>query len=256
ARWSDDIADEAADPREAAARLAEWRQGLDDCFAGRPTHPIYVALADTASVTGLTIEPFADLLDAFAEDLEFDAAGRTARYADRPALLDYCRRSADPVGRIVLALEGCREPELVAMSDAVCSGLQLVNFWQDLRRDRLTGRVYLPVEDMRRHGVNEAMLDDRRASPALVGLVQDEVAWARELFAAGRELADRGPPVLRPAIRMFLAGGLAVADAIERAGHDTLLRRPKVGALTKLWLAGRAWWDLRSAPAHPAGAAR
>ena len=93
----------------------------------------------------------------------------------------------------------------------------------------------------------EAMLDDRRASPALVGLVQEEVAWARQLFAAGRELADRGPPVLRPAIRMFRAGGLAVAAAIERAGYDTLSRRPQVGAWTKLRLAGRAWWDLQRA---------
>ena len=236
ARWSDDLADEATGPAEAMADLAAWRQELRECFAGRPRHPVMVALADTAQRTGLAIEPFTDLLDAFEQDQ------RKIRYDTRAELVDYCRRSADPVGRIVLALEGCVDPRLVAMSDSICTGLQLVNFWQDLRRDRLAGRVYLPREDMTRHGVDDTAIDEASASPALRTLIADEVGWARGYFDAGADLATQAPPVLRPAIAAFLGGGRAVADAIERAGFDTLSRRPTVGRWQKVQLAARAWW--------------
>lgn len=234
ARWADDLADEAASREAAADALADWRRGLEACFGGRPRHPVYVALAETVRDRGLTIEPFADLIDAFEQDQV------KMRYATRAELLDYCRRSADPVGRIVLALEGCRDAELVRMSDSICTGLQLVNFWQDITRDRLAGRIYLPEDDMARHGVGEAMLAETPAEAALRSLMKDEVAWARECFAAGARLPAVAPAALRPAITMFLAGGLAVADAIEAAGYDTLSRRPTVGRLTKLRLAGRA----------------
>ena len=213
---------------------------------GRPTHPVFVALDATIRQTGLSIEPFSNLLDAFEEDQAFDAAGVACRYASRAEVLEYCRRSADPVGRIVLGLEGCRDPELLAMSDSICTGLQLVNFWQDLKRDRRAGRVYLPRDDMRRHGVDETVLDGPRASPGLRALLRDEVAWARDCFAAGAALAGLAPPVLRPAIGMFLAGGRAVADAIERRGYDTLVARPIVGKWKKLRLAARAWWALQT----------
>ena len=240
ARWSDDLADEATSPAEATRALADWRRDLEACFAGRPAHPIMVALADTAGRTGLTIDPFSDLLAAFEQDQW------KTRFATRAELLDYCRRSADPVGRIVLGLERCRDPELVELSDSICTGLQLVNFWQDLKRDRLAGRVYLPADDMRRHGVEEAMLDDGFAAPALRSLVAEEVAWARECFDRGASLADRGPPALRPAIRMFVGGGRAIARAIERHRYDTLARRPVVGKATKLALAARAWLGLQA----------
>lgn len=238
ARWSDDLADESPGADEAAAALAAWRRQLEDCFAGRPGHPVFVALAETAGRTGLEIGPFSDLLEAFEQDQV-----RT-RYATREELLDYCRRSAEPVGRIVLALEGCRQPDLVAMSDAICSGLQLVNFWQDLKRDRLAGRVYLPAVDMARYGVDEAMLDLTSAPAPLRLLVAAEVGWARECFDRGAPLVARAPRALRPAIGMFLGGGRAVATAIERAGFDTLACRPTVDRWTKLRLAGRAWWAL------------
>lgn len=237
ARWADDLADEAASTAAATAALTAWRGELDDCFAGRPRHPVCVALAETVRATGLEIGPFADLIDAFQQDQV------QTRYADREEVLDYCRRSANPVGRIVLALEGCREPRLVAMSDAICTGLQLVNFWQDIKRDRNAGRVYLPAADMRRHGVVEADLDAAQASPALRTLVRAEVAWARECFDRGSPLAAAAPRALRPAIAMFLGGGRAVAAAIERADGDTLARRPTVGRGTKLALAARAAWQ-------------
>ena len=241
ARWADDLSDESVSPAEASAALAAWREELDACIAGRPRHPVLVALAETIRRTGLDRKPFADLIDAFEQDQ------RQTRYATRDDLVGYCRRSADPVGRIVLALEGCRDPRLVAMSDSICTGLQLVNFWQDVRRDRLAGRVSLPLDDMARHGVDEAMLDEPVASPALRLLQADEVEWARRCFAAGAPLTAAAPAVLRPAIEMFVGGGRAVADAIERAGFDTLSRRPTVGRWAKLRLAALAWWRSRVA---------
>ncbi len=234
ARWADDLADEAGSPAKAAAALAEWRRSLDDCFGGRPQHPVYVALAETIRETGLPREPFDSLIDAFEQDQV------KTRYATRDELLDYCRRSADPVGRIVLALEGCRDAALVQMSDAICTGLQLVNFWQDITRDRIAGRIYIPAEDMTRHGVSEDMLAHEQACPNVRSLLQNEVTWARQLFDAGDRLPGVAPMPLRPAIAMFLGGGRAVANAIERAGFDTLSRRPTVGRIAKLRLAGRA----------------
>jgi squalene synthase HpnC len=238
ARWADDLADESVSPQAATLALADWRRGLDACFGigGQPQHPVYVALAETVRETRLSPEPFADLIDAFQQDQ------RKTRYATRAELVDYCRRSADPVGRIVLALEDCHDAELVLMSDAICTGLQLVNFWQDITRDRLAGRIYLPSDDMARHGVNEAMLAHGRASPDVRSLLRDEVSWARQFFDVGAGLPSRAPEVLRPAISMFLGGGRAVADAIERAGFDTLARRPTVGRLTKLRLAMTAFF--------------
>lgn len=235
ARWADDLADEAESPQAAAAALGDWRRELEACFAGQPRHPVFVALAETIRDSGLAIEPFAGLIDAFEQDQV------TTRYATRVDLLDYCRRSADPVGRIVLGLERCHEPRLVAMSDAICTGLQLVNFWQDVTRDRLAGRIYLPTEDMARHGVSEAMLAETPVLPAVRSLLEAEVAWARDCFTAGDRLPALAPRSLRPAIGMFLGGGRAVADAIQAAGFDTLSRRPTVGRLTKLRLATRAF---------------
>lgn len=244
ARWSDDLSDEAASPAAALAGLHEWRKGLEDCFAGRPSHPVFVALADSVSRTGLPMQPFADLLDAFAEDADFDAREVAVRYADRAALQAYCRRSADPVGRIVLGLEGCRDEPLLQLSDAICTGLQLVNFWQDVKRDRLAGRVYLPQADMNRFGVTERMLDGDRAPPELRALLREEVGWARACFAQGAPLMTLAPRVLRPAIRMFVGGGNALADSIERAGFNTLSRRPTVNRWQKARLAAGAWWGM------------
>lgn len=233
-RWSDDLADEAESPAVAAAALAAWRDELEACGRGSPRHPILVALATTIARHGLTLKPFHDLLDAFEQDQQ------VVRYASREQLLDYCRRSANPVGRIVLALGGCREPQRQAESDAICTGLQLINFWQDVRRDRIAGRIYLPADDMQRHGVCESDLDAPQASPALRRLLAAEVAWAEACFATGEPLKRLGPAALRPAITAFAGGGRAVADAIRRADCDTLARRPVVSKATKLILASRA----------------
>jgi squalene synthase HpnC len=248
ARWSDDLADEAASSAEAATALAEWRRGLEACGAGRPDHPVYVALADTIREAVLPIEPFSDLISAFEEDQAFDEAAVAIRYPTRTSLLSYCRRSANPVGRIVLALEGCRDERLVAMSDAICTGLQLVNFWQDLRRDRRAGRIYIPAEDLTRYRVDANALDAARASPQLQALMRDEVAWARSFFEIGAPLQQLAPRSLRPAIELFIAGGRAVAEAIERCGYDTLAARPTVSRWRKAALTAQAWWRVLTTP--------
>jgi len=245
ARWADDLGDESPSPADAAAALADWRGELEACFAGRPRHPVFVALAGTIRRAHLDPDPFADLIAAFEQDQI------QTRYRSREDLLGYCQRSADPVGRIVLALEGCRDPALVALSDSICTGLQLVNFWQDVRRDRLAGRIYLPADDMRRWGVDEADLDAPAAAEPLRRLLADEVAWARRCFDAGAPLATAAPPALRPAVAMFVGGGRAVADAIERSGYDTLIRRPTVGRWTKARLAATAWWRSWRATGRP-----
>lgn len=234
ARWSDDLADESASPEAAAAALVEWRSELRACPRGGVRHPILVALADTLRRHDLSLQPFEDLLDAFVQDQH------VVRYESREQLLDYCCRSANPVGRIVLALAGCRDPERLAESDAICTGLQLVNFWQDIRRDREAGRIYLPAADMRQHGVTEADLDAARAGPALRALVAAEVAWAESCFEEGRPLLRRAPRSLRPAVSAFAGGGRAVAKAIRRANFDTLTRRPVVSKGRKLVLASTA----------------
>jgi squalene synthase HpnC len=231
ARWSDDLADESADPRSATAALGAWRGELDACARQGAVHPILVALTATMQRCELEPTPFYDLLDAFVQDQQ------VVRYETRDQLVDYCRRSANPVGRIVLALAGCRDPQRLAESDAICTGLQLVNFWQDIRRDREAGRIYLPQADMDQHGVEEADLDAPSANPRLKTLVRDEVRWAESWFDAGEPLLRLAPRSLRPAITAFSGGGRAVAQAIHRSGYDTLARRPVVSKAKKLSLA-------------------
>ena len=232
ARWSDDIADESEG--DSTVALSAWRCGLDACFAGVPSHPVFVALSKTVRRHSLSLDPFADLIDAFMQDQT------VTRYESREQLLEYCRRSADPVGRIVLGLANCKASDEMRLSDSICTGLQLVNFWQDVRRDYLGGRIYIPAEDMRRHGVSEEMLESPSASPEFISLLIDEVAWAEQCFDNGQALVETAPFVLRPAIQLFLGGGRGVAQAIRRAGFDTLARRPVLRKRTKMKLAFRA----------------
>lgn len=240
ARWSDDLADESADPAEASSRLSAWRRGLEACFRGEAEHPVFVALADTVSRTGLSIEPFSRLLDAFERDQ------RQVRYATRAELLGYCRDSANPVGEIVLGLEGCRDPERVALSDAICTGLQLVNFWQDIRRDRLAGRVYVPQEDLACHGLSDADLMATHASGPVRELVRGLVSWTDEFFVRGGPLVRSAPSSLRAAIGGFIDGGRAISAAIRKGGYDPLACRPRIGAVTKARLV--AMTMLRASP--------
>lgn len=239
-RTTDDLGDEAEGDR--LALLAEWSRQLEDALAGRPDpgQPVLVALARTIRERRLAADPFRRIVEANRRDQ------LVGSYPDREALLEYCRHSATPVGRMVLGVAGAHGTDLAALSDATCIGLQLANFWQDLAGDRRRGRCYLPLADCARHGVDpDVELARPAASAALRSLVADEVAWAREQLARGWPLAERLPVRWRPLVRAFTRGGWAICDAIAAGGHDTLSRRPALspGARRRLLVSeyARAW---------------
>jgi squalene synthase HpnC len=228
ARLVDILGDEIQDDRLAA--LDELEQEVDACYSGEPSWPVMQVLAPTIHEFSLPREPFLRLIEANRMDQ------RIAEYGTWDDLKEYCRHSADPVGRLVLGLlrlDG--EPELVAASDDVCTGLQLVNFLQDVPRDLELGRIYLPLEDRRRFGVTA--LD--RPSPELLELLRYEAARARALLAAGRVLQERIGGRMGRAVGLFARGGLAALEALESAHWDVFTQRPRPSR-TRLALAAFA----------------
>ena len=235
-RWADDLADEAGGGDHALDLLRWWREELLACYGGRPTHPVFVALQPTIAQFRIPPEPFLDLLSAFEQDQ------RVKRYRTFDQLLDYCRCSANPVGRLVLYLGGAFDAKRAALSDPICTALQLANFWQDVSRDYDIGRVYLPEEDRRRFGYGDDDLEARCFTPAFAELMRFEVDRTRELFERGRPLLEMVPAELRIDVELFLRGGLAVLDKIERCGYDVWERRPVVSKWDQAsLLAGAAW---------------
>lgn len=221
-RWADDLGDEVGDTNRALQLLGWWRNELDACYAGDPRHPVFVALAPTIERFGIPQQPFADLISAFEQDqtlIDYDTYDQ---------LLDYCRRSADPVGRIVLHLCERFSERNAAWSDHVCTGLQLANFWQDVARDFDIGRVYLPREDRRRFGYSDAELASRTTNAAFLELMEFEVDRARQLLLAGRPLVAQMPGRLQIDIDLFIAGGLAILREIERIQFRVWEQRPVV----------------------------
>jgi squalene synthase HpnC len=248
ARGVDDLGDESAGDRLAA--LDEWERltrlavaGEDDtdpstdAVRSRLPWP-FDAIAATASACRLPQEPFLRLIEANRRDQ------RQHRYGTWEDLLVYCTYSADPVGRLVLAIFGRDRERLRPMSDAVCTALQLTNFWQDIRRDLEMGRIYLPGEDMTAHGVTEADLRATTASDAVRSLVREEVARTRALFDRGRPLADEVGGRLGADIGLFTAGGEAILAAIEAQGYDVLRARPTLGRSARRRLVLKALLDL------------
>ncbi|HYH66330.1 MAG TPA: squalene synthase HpnC [Urbifossiella sp.] len=238
-RWSDDLADETTGGQVALDLLAWWRGELLTCYRGTPTHPVMVALRETIRRFDIPPEPFLDLLSAFEQDQT------VKRYDTFAQLRDYCRRSADPVGRLVLYLFGCFSPERAALSDEVCTGLQLANFWQDVDRDFAIGRVYLPAEDRVRFGYADEELEAKRCTPAFRELMRFEVERARGTFDRGAKLLPLLPREARVDVDLFIAGGRAILRAVERQGYDVWARRPEVGKGEKLQLllgAAWRWW--------------
>jgi squalene synthase HpnC len=216
ARLVDILGDEVDGDRLAA--LDELERELDACYTGEPSWPVLRRLAPTIHEFSLPREPFLRLIEANRIDQ------RVSAYETWDDLKEYCRHSADPVGRLVLGLlrlDG--EPELVAASDDVCTGLQLVNFLQDVPRDLELGRVYLPLEDRRRFGATVL----ERPSPELLELLRYEAGRARGLLAAGRVLQDRIGGRMGRAVGLFARGGLAALDALESAHWDVFTQRPR-----------------------------
>jgi squalene synthase HpnC len=238
-RWADDLADETGDAERSRELLAWWGRQLDECYAGEATHPVFVALRDTIERFQIPRTPFADLLSAFEQDQQ------QTRYDTTADLLDYCRRSADPVGRLVLYLGEAFDDERAALSDSICSGLQWANFCQDVAGDWKRGRIYLPREALAACGCDEAMFAAERATPELRKLVLHETRRARQMLMAGRTLPGRMPRDLQVDVQMFLSGGLAILDEIERRGGDVWRERPKVSAVKQLGLLAKSWWQVR-----------
>ena len=226
-RWSDDLADETAGGQAALDLIAWWRGELLSCYGGTPRHPVTVVLRETIRRFAIPPEPFLNLLVAFEQDQ------RVQRYDTFDQLLGYCRNSANPVGHLVLYLFECFTPERAALSDEVCTGLQLANFWQDVARDFAIGRVYLPGEDRRRFGYSDADLEARRFTPAFAELMRFEVDRARGFFDRGEKLLPLLSREARIDVDLFIRGGRAVLGAIERIGYDVWARRPEVGKWAK-----------------------
>ena len=245
ARTADDIADEGeAGAQERLDALACYRQDLQALAAGRPHSgrwpQVFDALAPMLAQFQLPVVLLDDLLDAFAQDVR--KTRDQASYADRTELLDYCRRSANPVGRLLLHLYGVRDETALHQSDAICSALQLINFWQDLGQDIPRGRHYLSDADLDAHGVPRAELARLQPTPALLRLVAEQVRWARTLMLGGAPLVHRVPGRAGWELRLVVQGGLRILDKIEALGCNTLQHRPTVGASDAPLLLWRSLW--------------
>jgi squalene synthase HpnC/squalene synthase HpnD len=233
-RWADDLGDEVSDPAKATELLDDWEQELHDCYAGKPSHPVFIALRQTVIACDIPIDPFSDLLIAFRQDQT------THRYATWNSVLGYCHYSANPVGRLVLYLCGYRDVARQQLSDATCTALQLANFWQDVARDLEKGRIYIPLDALAANGLTEEDIVARRFDQRYVSLMKDLISRTRDLFAQGLPLADTVESALRVDIEMFSRGGLAVLDSIEAVGYNTLQHRPSISKSKQLRLLGSA----------------
>ena len=222
ARTADDIADEGEVPaEERLARLDRYRDALGHLADGPPaTDPVFVPLGAAVREHRLPLEPFYDLLDAFSQDVV------KQRYANFDEVLDYCRRSANPVGLLLLHLVGAATPQNVRWSDAICSGLQLVNLWQDVAVDWRKNRVYLPLDSMARFGVGEAHIAGARADDAWRALLAFEVSRARTMLESGAPLARAVGGRFGFELRMIVQGGLRILERIDRVHGDVFRHRP------------------------------
>jgi squalene synthase HpnC len=233
ARTADDIADEGdASPAVRLQQLADLAGQLDAIEMGRPN--AWPDLARAVHEHRLPVDLLRDLLSAFSQDVTVQ---RYAHYAD---LLDYCRRSANPVGRLMLALFRRSEPALLAQSDAVCSGLQLVNFWQDVAVDWSKGRIYLPQSELNRFGVSETAIAERRANGAWRDLLRAQTARAAGLLNDGAPLAAALGGRIGLELRLVVEGGLRIAERIDSVNGDVFRFRPQLGPLDWIVMAGRA----------------
>jgi len=237
-RGVDDLGDEAEGDRHALLDL--WEQQLESCYAAdpldaSPSHPYFVALAETIREFDIPAEPFRRLIEANRRD---QAITRHDTYQD---VLEYCTYSANPVGHLVLFLSGIRDQKLHKLADKTCTGLQLANFWQDVGVDIEIGRIYIPQEDLKRFGVTEEQIIQRRHDDNFEHLMQFEVNRARELFVEGYALADHLDDSLKSDFALFLRGGLEILREIERSGYKVLKDRPRISKIVKAKIFASTW---------------
>jgi squalene synthase HpnC len=233
-RISDDLGDEVGDNAASLQLLDQWETELNACYDGHPRHPVFVALAETVRKFEIPKHEFADLLTAFRQDQ------RVSRYETFNDLLGYCRYSANPVGHLVLYLCGYRDSERQQLSDYTCAALQLANFWQDVSADFTKGRIYLPLEDLRRFGVSEDAIRHEENTSAFCAMLRFEVERAREWFSQGMPLIAKVDRSLATDIELFSRGGQEILSAIERQNYAVLGKRPTISKTRKLALVGRA----------------
>ena len=235
-RIADDLGAEVGEKGRALAYLAAFRAQLAACYAGLSRTDgggggetaVFAALGQTIRRHDIPMRPFDDLIRAFEQDQ------RVTRYETFEQAVDYCRRSADPVGRIVLYMCGYRDEERQRLSDKICTALQLINFWQDVRRDMLErDRLYLPRADMIRFGVTEEQLRRGEVTAGYRALIRFEVERVEGMFAEGAALLPMLKPAYRKQIALFVKGGRAVCRAVRRQGFDTLSRRPRLSKMQK-----------------------
>ncbi|KAB2927376.1 MAG: squalene synthase HpnC [Dechloromonas sp.] len=236
ARSADDIADEGdATAEQRLAGLAAYQAELDRIAAGQtPQTPLFVDLAAVIRQHALPIQLFSDLLDAFAQDVV------KQRYADYPELIDYCRRSANPVGRLVLHLFGRTDAEHLEQSDCICSALQLINFWQDVAIDWQKDRVYIPQTDLPHFKVSEADIATGRWSANWAALMDFQIDRAEALMHRGLPLVHALPGRLGWEIRLTVQGGLRILERLRRVRGDVFRHRPKLGKWDWAVLLGRS----------------
>jgi len=233
-RISDDLGDEVGDPQQSLELLDQWEAELNACYAGSPKHPVFVALAETVKQFSIPQHEFSDLLIAFRQDQTI------TRFETFDDILAYCRYSANPVGHLVLYLCAYSDAERQQLSDYTCTALQLANFWQDVFVDYGKGRIYLPLEDLRRFGVTGEDIAKQRATPQFLAMMKFEVERARDWFARGLPLIKIVDRELAIDLELFSRGGQEILNAIERQRFDVLKARPEISKSRKLMLVLRA----------------
>ncbi len=233
-RISDDLGDETGSTQASLLLLDEWEAELNACYNGSPRHPVFVALAGTVREFDIPKQTFADLLTAFRQDQT------VTRYETFDDLLGYCHYSANPVGHLVLYLCGYRDPERQQLSDFTCTALQLANFWQDVSTDYDKGRIYLPLEDLKRFRVSEEDISSQRNTTQFREMMRFEVQRAREWFDRGLPLVGRVSRELAIDLELFSRGGQEILRAIERQDYAVLGHRPAISKGRKLALVARA----------------
>ncbi len=221
-RWADDLGDEIGDKKESLRLLGWWSEQLDAMYAGQAAHPVFVALRGAVDRHGIPKEPFADLIRAFVQDQI------VARYQTYEELFQYCRYSANPVGRLVLRLCGYSDAERVRLSDATCTALQLANFWQDVTVDLEKDRVYIPLEALARHGSSVDEIIRGSATPGFRAAMREVVDRAQELFEIGLPLAGMVDRRLSLDLDLFSRGGMRLLEKIRERDYDVLSGRPSI----------------------------
>ena len=234
ARLADDFADEKAYSTAGPLLVDAWRRRLDDCFEGRAGHPVFVALAWAANRFSIDAGLFHDLLDAFEQDLRLD------RYATFDEILAYCRRSANPVGRIVLRIFGDDGDDNLSRSDNICTALQLTNFWQDISVDAAKGRLYLPLEDLEHFGVSTGQVLSGIKNDRMEELIRFQVDRTRTLFRHGRPLISAASYPHNLYLACVWLGGRTLLRMVKDMGAEVVRTRPRLGKrrIARTWLAG------------------